>query len=211
MRDPSGGAVVGAAVSVLNLDTGYKQAQTTSGEGLYKLSLLPVGQYRITIEYTGFAKYQQQPVQLDVSRTVRVDIAMTLASSQESVSVESDAALMDTVSSTLGKVVTNKEILDLPLNGRNFTQLGLLQAGVAPMPAGLQQSGGSLRSGQGYGVNGQRPESNAYVKRIRHFYPGAGQFFAVDATRAIQWSRRHVRKSLRHSTKASAEHLSAAR
>jgi hypothetical protein len=162
VRDPSCSAVVGAAVSVMNLDTGYKQAQTTSGEGLYRLSLLPVGQYRITIEYPGFAKYQQQPVQLDVSRTVRVDVAMTLASGQESMSVESDAALVDTVSSTLGKVVTTKEILDLPLNGRNFTQLGLLQAGVAPLPAGLQQAGGSLRSGQGYGVNGQRPESNAY-------------------------------------------------
>ena len=76
--------------------------------------------------------------------------------------MDSDAALVDTVSNTLGKVVTNKEILDLPLNGRNFTQLGLLQAGVAPLPAGLQESGGSLRSGQGYSVNGQRPESNAY-------------------------------------------------
>jgi hypothetical protein len=87
---------------------------------------------------------------------------MTLVSQQESVTVDSDAALVDTASNTLGKVVTNKEILDLPLNGRNFTQLGLLQAGVAPLPAGLQQSGGSLRTGQGYAVNGQRPESNAY-------------------------------------------------
>ncbi len=162
VRDSSGGALVGAAVSVLNLDTGYKQAQTTSAEGFYKLSLLPVGQYQVTIEYTGFARFQQQPVQLNVSKTVRVDVAMTLASNQESVNVNSDAALVDMVSNTLGKVVTNKEILDLPLNGRNFTQLGLLQAGVAPLPAGLQQSGGSLRTGQGYAVNGQRPESNAY-------------------------------------------------
>src|SRR4030095_6684813 len=127
-----------------------------------KLSLLPVGQYRITIEHPGFARYQQQPVQLNVSRTVRVDVPMALASNQESVNVDSDAALVDTVSSTLGKVVTSKEILDLPLNGRNFTQLGLLAAGVPPLPAGLQQSGGSLRNGQGYSVNGQRPESNTY-------------------------------------------------
>jgi hypothetical protein len=123
---------------------------------------LPVGQYRITVEHPGFARFLQQPVQLNVSRTVRVDVTMALASQQESVTVDSDAALVDTASNTLGKVVTNKEILDLPLNGRNFTQLGLLQAGVAPLPAGLQQSGGSLRNGQGYGVNGQRPESNAY-------------------------------------------------
>ena len=57
MRDPSGAAVEGAAVSILNLDTGYKQAQTTSAEGLYKLPLLPVGQYRITVEHPGFARF----------------------------------------------------------------------------------------------------------------------------------------------------------
>ena len=150
VRDPSGAAVVGAAVSVLNLDTGYKQTQTTSAEGLYKLSLCRSGNTGLRSSHPGFARYQQQPVQVNVSRTVRVDVAMTLASQQESVTVDSDAALVDTASNTLGKVVTNKEILDLPLNGRNFTQLGLLQAGVAPLPAGLQQSGGSLRNGQGY-------------------------------------------------------------
>ena len=162
VRDASGGAVVGAAVSVLNLDTGYKLAQTTSGEGLYKLSLLPVGQYRLTIEYSGFARYQRQPVQLNVSMTVRVDVVMTLASQQTNVTVNSDASLVDAASNALGSVVTNQEILDLPLNGRNFTQLGLLQAGVAPLPAGLHEAGGSLRYGQGFSVNGQRPESNAY-------------------------------------------------
>src|SRR4051794_10267772 len=162
VRDPSGRAVAGAAVSTLNLETGYKQAQITSAEGMYRLSLLPVGEYRITIEHSGFARFQQQPVRLNVGKTVRVDVAMVLASYQASVNVNSDAVLVEAVSNTLGKVVSNKEILDLPLNGRNFAQLGLLQAGVAPLPAGLQETGGSLRSGQGYGVNGQRPESNAY-------------------------------------------------
>jgi hypothetical protein len=63
----------------------------------------------------------------------------------------------------IGNVVTGRELLDLPLNGRNFTQLGLLQPGVAPMTPGLAEAGGSLRAGQAYAVNGQRPESNNYL------------------------------------------------
>jgi hypothetical protein len=59
--------------------------------------------------------------------------------------------------------VTTREVLDLPLNGRNFTQLGLLQAGVAPLTNGLTIAGGSLRAGQTYSVQGQRPESNNYL------------------------------------------------
>lgn len=97
-----------------------------------------------------------------MSQTARLDVTLAPASQHESITVEGDARLVDTVTNTLGKTVTMKEVLDLPLNGRNFTQLGLLQAGVAPLTAGIQQSGGSLRSGQGYAVNGQRPESNIY-------------------------------------------------
>jgi len=162
IHDATGGSVVGAAVTILNLDTGYKQSQTTSGEGFYKLSLVPVGRYQLSIEKTGFARFQQQPVHLNVSQTSRLDVALALASQQETITVQGDAAPVDTATNTLGKVVTTKEVLDLPLNGRNFTQLGLLQAGVAPLTTGIQASGGSLRSGQGFSVNGQRPESNIY-------------------------------------------------
>ncbi|MGE5645727.1 MAG: carboxypeptidase regulatory-like domain-containing protein [Acidobacteriota bacterium] len=162
IRDSSGGGVAGASVTIRNLDTGYRQTQLSSAGGFYKLSMAPVGRYELTVEREGFAKFQQQPVQLNVSRTVRLDVNLALASQRQSVTVEGDAALVDTASNTLGKVVTRKEVLDLPLNGRNFTQLGLLQAGVAPLTGGIQQSGGSLRGGQGYAVNGQRPESNIY-------------------------------------------------
>ena len=67
--------------------------------------------------------------------------------------------LVQTSTAVLGSVVNSKQILELPLNGRNFAQLGLLQPGVAPLTAGLATHGGPRRSGQGYTVNGQRPES----------------------------------------------------
>jgi len=162
VSDASGAAISGALVTISNLATGYRQSQVTSPEGLYRLSLVPVGRYLLTVEASGFARFRQQPVQVNVSQTVRVDVELALASQQETVTVEADAALVDTATNSLGKVVTTREVLDLPLNGRNFTQLGLLQAGVAPLTAGIQQAGGSLRSGHGFAVNGQRPESNLY-------------------------------------------------
>jgi hypothetical protein len=162
VHDASAAAVGAAVVTLRNLDTGAQLRQITSQQGYYKFALAPVGSYLVTVESPGFAKYQQQPVRLNVSKTVRLDVSLALATQTDSVTVEGDAALVDAATNTLGKVVTGKEVLDLPLNGRNFTQLGLLQAGVAPLTAGIQQSGGSLRSGQGYAVNGQRPESNSY-------------------------------------------------
>ena len=79
------------------------------------------------------------------------------------VTVEGTATLVEMGSNTLGNVVSGRELVDLPLNGRNFTQLGLLQPGVAPLTAGIATAGGSLRSGQAYAVNGQRPESNNFL------------------------------------------------
>ena len=81
----------------------------------------------------------------------------------ETVKVEGDAPLVETSSNALGRVITGRELVDLPLNGRNFTQLGLLQTGVAPLTAGVAAAGGSLRQGQAYAVNGMRPEQNMYL------------------------------------------------
>ena len=71
--------------------------------------------------------------------------------------------LLETTSTNLGNTVDSQEIQDLPLNGRHFTQLGTLLPGVAPMTPGLSAAGGSLRDGQAYAVNGQRPESNNFL------------------------------------------------
>ena len=75
---------------------------------------------------------------------------------------------------SLGKTVSERDVLELPLNGRNFSQLGLLQPGVVPLTPGLAEAGGSLRDGQAYAVNGQRPESNNFL------IDGANNFNGVD-------------------------------
>ena len=100
-------------------------------------------------------------IRIDVNRDVRIPIKLEIASAHSEVSVVATAAL--DMGSAVGNVVSSREATDLPLNGRNFTQLGLLQPGVAPMTSGLLEAGGIVRSQQAYGVNGQAPESNNYL------------------------------------------------
>ncbi len=163
VTDKTAATVAGARVVATNLDTGLTRDTIASSAGLFRLPLLPPGRYSVTVEAPQFATLVRQPIQVNVSQTVRLDLNLDVASLKETVTVNSEAPLVDTASNTLGKVVTGREIVDLPLNGRNFTQLGLLQTGVAPLTAGIATAGGSLRQGQAYAVNGMRPEQNFYM------------------------------------------------
>ncbi|PYV43323.1 MAG: hypothetical protein DMG09_00775 [Acidobacteria bacterium] len=94
---------------------------------------------------------------MNVNDALQLTIDLRLGAPQETVQVDEDAPLVETLNNTLGKVTSAREALDLPLNGRNFAQLGLLQAGAAPLTMGLAQAGGSLREGHAYSINGLRP------------------------------------------------------
>ena len=163
VTDPTSSAIAGARVVARNLDTGLTREATSGSNGLYRLLLLPVGRYSVTVEAPQFARMVQEPIQVSVSETLTVNAAMALSNVNETVTVAGQQRLVDTTTNALGAVVTGRELVDLPLNGRNFTQLGLLQTGVAPITAGVAAAGGSLRQGQAYAVNGQRPEQNAYL------------------------------------------------
>ncbi len=162
VTDPSGAVVPGATVRVSGVSTGYTRAQKTTNTGAYHLSL-PIGEYELRVSAPNFEEYVRPRVSLSVSQTVRVDLQLRVAGAKEVVTVTDEATLVDSGSNVIGNVVTGRELLDLPLDGRNFTQLGLLQPGVAPLTAGLAEAGGSLRAGQAYAVDGQRPESNNYL------------------------------------------------
>ncbi|MEO8596074.1 MAG: TonB-dependent receptor [Candidatus Solibacter sp.] len=163
VRDASGAAVSGSAVSVLNRATGFRRATVSNAEGLFRVPLLPVGDYAIEVTSDRFARWEQPGIRVNVGLTVRLTIALEVAARKDAVTVTAEAPLVDAATNILGKVVTGHEITELPLNGRNFTQLGLLQTGVAPLTAGVKTAGGSLRQGQAYTVNGMRPESNVYL------------------------------------------------
>ncbi len=161
--DPTSSAVGGARLVARNVDTGFTRETESGADGTYRLLLLPVGQYRITVDAPQFATVVREPVLVSVSQTIRLNVQLELRSVTETVTVAGGAQLVDTSTNVLGRVVTGRELVDLPLNGRNFTQLGLLQTGVAPLTAGVVTAGGSLRQGQAYAVNGMRPEQNMYL------------------------------------------------
>ena len=161
--DPSGAGIPKAEVTAIQVETGLTRTVVSDHRGAYVLVLLPVGHYRLEATAKGFRKFVQEGISLSVNEAASVPIHLTIGSPTQLVQVRSNAPLIETSSTTLGKTVDEREILDLPLNGRNFSQLGLLQRGVVPITPGLAQAGGSLRDGQAYSVNGQRPESNNFL------------------------------------------------
>ena len=124
---------------------------------------LPIGHYRLEVQAKGFQKYLQQGISLDVNETATVGVHLKVGSETQQVEVSANAALVQSTVSSLGQTVMEREILDLPLDGRNFSQLGLLQPGVVPLTPGLLEAGGPARQNQAYAVDGQRPESNNFM------------------------------------------------
>ena len=174
VADSSGGLVSNASITVTQAETGFARTLVTGADGEYNFVELPVGHYRLQVQAKGFQNFIQEGIVLDVNRTAVISVRLTVGTATQQIEVKGDAPVIESTSSSLGKTVDSKEILDLPLNGRHFTQLGTLQPGVVPITPGLSQAGGSLRDGQAYAVNGQRPESNNFL------IDGADNFNNVD-------------------------------
>jgi hypothetical protein len=174
ITDPSGAVIRGATVTAQQVETGLSRATTTDRDGNYVLLELPVGHYSLQVVAKGFQEQVQDGITLNVNETASVSPRLAVGSEQQRVLVSADAELIEPTVTSMGKVVEQQELEDLPLNGRNFSQLGLLQPGVVPLTPGIAEAGGSLRNGQAYAVNGQRPESNNFL------IDGANNFNGVD-------------------------------
>src|SRR5579862_5457513 len=162
VRDASGGAVSGAAVMATNHQTGFTIKQFSAEDGSFHFSSLPAGEYDLRVSADNFTAFAAASLRIDIGRTIRVPVNLEIATGHSEVQVTGTGATVD-LGTTLGDVVSSHDATDLPLNGRDFAQLGLLQSGVAPMTGGLSEAGGLARANQAYAVNGQRPESNGYL------------------------------------------------
>ena len=174
VTDATGATVSNVRLTAIQVETGLQRSTTTNGQGAYLLVELPVGHYRLEADAKGFKKFVQAGISLDVNQSATVSVHLVVGTETQEIEVKSDALIIESTSTNLGQTVGEREILDLPLNGRQFTQLGLLQTGVVPLTPGLLEAGGSLREGQAYAVNGQRPESNNFL------IDGANNFDTVD-------------------------------
>src|SRR5258708_23743018 len=173
--DPSGAVVQSAKVNAQQTETGLTRTAFTDRDGAYVLVELPIGHYQIRAEAKGYQKYLQEGISLDVNQTATVNVHLKLGAETQQVEVKADAQLVQSTVSSLGQTVMEREILDLPLDCRNFSQLGSLQPGVVPLTPGLLQAGAAARAGQAYAVDGQRSDSNTFL------IDAADNVHAVDA------------------------------
>lgn len=149
IRDQSQAAIPNASVTVTNLDTGLQRKVTTNESGSYTVPLLPIGRYSVTASKDGFGIETRPELHLDTQQEARVDFTLKPGAVVESINVSSSAALLESETSTVGQVINTKQIVDLPLNGRNYLTLSLLTAGTAPDTRGRTGSeGGFSASGQ---------------------------------------------------------------
>jgi hypothetical protein len=160
--DPSEARVPAAHVTATQAETGFTRSVDSDESGDFLLVLLPVGHYSLEVAATGFSKYRQGGISLSVNQVAVLAVHLQVGLPQQTVQVTADASLLATTND-LGETIHDQEIVDLPLNGRNFSQLGLLLPGTAALTQGLQLAGGSMRNGQSYAVNGMRPESNEFL------------------------------------------------
>jgi hypothetical protein len=159
VTDPSGGAIPDASVTVTNTQTSISRQVKTDQSGDYRVESLVPSTYRIKVEHPGFETAEVQATELPVARTVTLNVTMNLGAVTQTVEVQAAAPLLDTANSTVGTVVDNKSVINMPLNGRAYTDLLLLVPGSVPNGSIFLTAGG----GQNYSVSGNRSEQNNFT------------------------------------------------
>ena len=158
VRDSSGAIVPGAKVTVRDIERYTSFETTTNANGEYIASPLRIGKYNVIVEKEGFKKTVVGPVVVDVQERPAVDVTLRVGVVAETVTVTSKASQLETENSELGQVINGERATTLPLNGRNFSQLALLSAGVAP-----SEPGSRVELSFGFSSNGARSLQNNFL------------------------------------------------
>src|SRR6202162_5575854 len=154
VTDQSGGVVVGATVSVVDTERGVTRTLTTDDAGAFNAPNLTAGNYTVRVEAKGFKKLERQSVVLEVGHEVRVDFIVQPGEQNQTVTVTESVPLVETSNATLGGTLENADIIDLPLNGRDYQNLLGLRPGVM-----LQPGGGPWTQS----TNGVRPDESVWL------------------------------------------------
>lgn len=171
VTDPNGAIVVKATVTVTNKGTARVSTAETNDQGYYVVPALPAGQYHVEVAQQGFEK-SSRDFELQVSQVAVVDFQLVIGSVSQTVEVSTESPVVDAADSSIGNVIEGRQIAELPLNGRNFTQLALLFPGVTRgvptgSATGASNNAETFRFGQAGGaslaVNGMRPQDNNYI------------------------------------------------
>jgi Carboxypeptidase regulatory-like domain len=157
--DPSGAVIPDARLTATNVATGLSYDTTSGKDGLFAFLQLPIGDYKVRVEKTGFKTFTEARIHVDLDQIFNLRVAMEVGAVSDTVTVEANPNQVETSSMELGTTVGGNQIVDLPLNGRNWTQLMQLQPGVQ---AGSDRFGLSGTLG-GYSTNGSETQQNSFL------------------------------------------------
>lgn len=162
VRDASGAIVAGANIRAVNVGTNLDRSTVSDSAGNYSIPALSPGEYRIESEHEGFKKAMLSGIVLQVNQQARVDIHLQLGQVSETVSVAATVPLINTETPAIGSVITQKEVVEMPLNGRNFMELTTLTGGMNESPRGGNAKGGILNRGFAPSAAGMPATDNNY-------------------------------------------------
>ncbi len=162
VRDSSGGLLPGATVVGTHLASGFRAERVTDASGRFFLAGLPVGEWQIEVQLSGFSRVVQRGIVLEIGRTLDLQFDLRLGQINEEITVTVEAPMLQTTTAEISDVIENRTVLQIPLNGRQFLQLAQLSDGVVIPPGGTR--GGALQqAGPLPNVGGQRAGHNIYL------------------------------------------------
>jgi hypothetical protein len=173
VTDSRGGSIVKADVTATNADTGLRQITASDDRGFYSFPNLPIGKYELEIASTGFRPYRRTGIVLDANSALKIDAVLSVGEKTDTVLIIDDGLFVETINTQNGQIVSGAQMTSVPLNGRSFTDLLTLQAGVAPATSitseTVQDVGASVLSPSGdlnpgtISINGQREFANSFI------------------------------------------------
>jgi hypothetical protein len=168
ISDSQGARVAGAKIVATNIDTGVSTTAQSDKDGVYSVSSLPIGNYRVEVQREGFRSTARGPLVLTVGKDDVEDFVLTVGDVSQTVEVSAVETTVDTASSSFGWLVGQQQIRELPLNGRNYVQLTLLAPGVQPVPQENSEGASTLvpfgfGSPQRFSVAGGRPQGELFL------------------------------------------------
>jgi hypothetical protein len=161
VKDSTGASVPGATVTIQNLDTSATRTVTTGSDGAFNVPELPTGHYQIQVAHPGFKTATHAAITLEVTQQAVINFNLEIGASEQQVVVTGEAPVVNTQDATLGGLVNEQRIEDLPLNGRNYIDLSLIQPGVTQDRN--FGSGGGVSVGTSFSANGAPVRSNNFM------------------------------------------------
>ncbi len=160
VTDATGSTIPDAEIKAVNKQTGIEATQRSKTDGSFQFLNLPASSYDVTVSKVGFQKYETRSIVLALNQNYRLPVTLEVGKMSQSVEVEANAAQVETSTTQLGTIIDSRQIVDLPLNGRDWTQLEQLSPGVV---SGSDRFGSNGANGNSFATNGSQSQQNAFL------------------------------------------------